>query len=91
MSHRIRNVVTLIAGVVGGIYMGENLPDIYYYELMPHLPVLNIQESSKPLITIKKNLETNQTTKLASDSQSVKSQLIELGDTPVKVFATPSS
>ena len=34
MRNAIRNVVTLIVGVTGGIYVGENLPDVYYSQVV---------------------------------------------------------
>lgn len=34
----IRNAVTFAVGLIGGIYTGENLPEIYYVEVEKHLP-----------------------------------------------------
>ena len=30
MSKNVRNLLTLIVGLTGGFYLGENLPEVYY-------------------------------------------------------------
>lgn len=45
MRNTIRNVVTLVVGVAGGIYAGENLPDVYYSQIIQYLPKVDFLEA----------------------------------------------
>lgn len=47
MRNTIRNVVTLVVGVAGGIYAGENMPDIYYSQIIQYLPKVDFLEAYK--------------------------------------------
>jgi len=35
---KVRNAVTLVVGIAGGIYLGENLPECYYDPISQYLP-----------------------------------------------------